>query len=46
MSIVNRVVILNTTLKKHYYVFQATRKHNATQDVLLKVEITANIASL
>ena len=46
MSIVNRVVILNTTLKKHYYVFQATRKLNAIQEVLLKVEITANIASL
>jgi hypothetical protein len=46
MSIVKRVVILNTTLNKHYYVFQATRKLNATQEVLLKVEITANIASL
>jgi hypothetical protein len=23
-SIVNRVVILNTTLNKHYYVFQST----------------------
>ena len=45
-GILNRVVILNTTLNKHYYVFQATRKLNATQEVLLKVEITANIASL
>ena len=46
MNIVNRVVILNTTLNKHYYVFQSTRKLNATQEVLLKVEITANITSL
>jgi hypothetical protein len=45
-GIVNRVVILNTTLNKHYYVFQSTWKLSATQEVLLKVEITANIASL
>jgi hypothetical protein len=44
-GIVNRVVILNTTLNKHY-VFQSTWKLSATQEVLLKVEITANIASL
>ena len=36
----------NVKLSIIYYVFQATRKLIATQEVLLKDEITANIASL